>query len=185
MTALPEGNAGKALALGVCLVLLAIFHLVAVQPLIGLYQDGQQRLDEQRELVARLQRTVGSLPDLRTAAAKGAQEKSSVAELLLPGASDAVAAASLQSTVKKLVSDGGATLSSAEILPARTDDNLRRIGLRATFSGDLHALTTFLRGIETAHPLLYVDNLEIRGGGGEARSAPLAIVFEVYGFPAH
>lgn len=187
MIALPEGVLGKALALGICILLFAIIDLVVVDPLLALYEDGQQQLAERSELVGRLKTTVRDLPNLRAAAASSrSREKSAATDLLLPASGDAVAAATLQSIVKQLVADGGATLASAEILSAQTQDNFRRVGIRASFSGNLPLLTAVLQGIETAHPSLFVDNLEIRGGGEPVGGVdpPLAIVLEVYGFLA-
>ncbi len=183
---LPEGIAGKALALGICIVLLAAFYLVAIDPLLAVYADGQQELKERQDMAERLQGTVRDLPRLRALAAQW-QQKSSVKDLLLPASSDAVASATLQSTVKALVTEGGSTLTTTEILPSQTEDNLRRVGIHVAFIANLPLLTAVLRGIETAHPRLFVDNLDIHGeekSGADAVDPRLAVAFDVYGFPA-
>jgi len=185
VSGLPEGIAGKALALGICVVLLAIFYLVAVAPLVVVYGDGQQELQERQDMAERLQGTVRDLPRLRALAAQW-QQKSSVNDLLLPASSDAVATASLQSTVKALVTQGGSTLTTTEILPSQTEDNLHRVGIHVAFNANLPLLTAVLRGIETAHPRLFVDNLDIHGegkAGADAADPRLAVAFDVYGFP--
>jgi hypothetical protein len=186
MNSLPEGLPGKALALGILAVLLAALYLVTVQPLLQLYDAQAQTLQERTELAARLQRTANALPKLRESAETW-RKKAREGDLLLEGARDAVAAAALQSTVKGLVSQGGATLASAEILAGTAEGKYQRVGIRVSLSGDLSVLTTVLRGISEAHPVLFVDNMEIRsqGGGAEGEAEhPLTIALDVYGFRA-
>lgn len=179
MTNLPDGLLGKILALGICAMLAAVAYLALIQPLLGLYEDGEQRLQERMELVQRLQGSVRDLPRLRAQAAQW-HDKSSNGELLLAGTGDTVAAAALQSALKGLVEDGGASLTSAEVLPPQTQDKFRRIAIRVSFTGDLTLLTSVLRGVETAHPVMFVDNLEIHGADGG--DTDLAVAFDVYGF---
>ncbi len=186
MTSLPEGMTGKALALGLCVLMLAMIYLIVVEPLFGFYQSGAQRLQERLDLVERLRRSAHDLPRLRAAADQW-RARSGADNLLLDGASDAIAAATLQSTVKDLVVQGGATLTSAEILPLDSEDNFQRIGIRVAFSGGLELLTSVLHGIETATPKLFVDNLDIRSAGGsddDDASPALTISLEVHGFRA-
>jgi hypothetical protein len=105
--------------------------------------------------------------------------------VLLTGSSPAVSAAELQSAMKDIVENSGAHLNSSEILAPEAADNFQKIGVHVAFSGDLTLLTSVLRGIETSHPAMFVDNVEIRGGadsGDDART--LAIAFDVYGFRA-
>jgi hypothetical protein len=183
MNSLPEGRAGAALALGIGGVLLCLFYYMAVAPLLALYADGQQTLDDRGALAARLERTVHDLPRLRALAAQW-QQKAPANDLLLPAGSDAVVAASLQSTVKDLVAQGGASLTSTEILPAQDQDQFRRVGIHVSLSANQRSLTAVLRGIETARPLLFVGNLDIRDAGASSADDPgLAVAFDVFGFP--
>jgi general secretion pathway protein M len=186
---LPVGLPGKALALGLVALSLGALYLVVVAPLLAFYNGREAVLRDRMELADHLQATVQDLPRLREAAAQ-LRETASAGDLLLAGSSDAVAAGSLQSLVKELVTKGGAILSSAEILPPQRQDDFQRVGIRVSFSGDLTLLTSVLRGIETSHPILFADNLDIRGNGasatgaaGNGRSSPvLVIAFDVYGF---
>jgi hypothetical protein len=185
MNDLPDGVRGKILALGILAAGLLAAYLVLIAPLIGLYSSTEERLRERTELAERLQRTTGDLPRLRKAAAALQAEASDGSNLLLSGPSATVAAASLQTTIKDLIEQGGAELSSAEILPAEKQEPYEKVGLRVSFSGDLALLTTVLRGIETAHPVVFVDNLEIRGAGAadpDDAGQSLSIAFDLYGF---
>jgi hypothetical protein len=159
-----------------------MLYLVIVGPLISLYQGGQDELDARRDMVHRLQVSADHLPALRAESERLGKE-SAKGSVLLTGNGPTVAAAQLQSTVKEIVENNGAHLSSSEILAPDTADSFQKIGLHVSFSGDLTLLTTVLRGIETSHPAMFVDNVEIRGGansGDDAQS--LSIAFDVYGF---
>lgn len=186
MNGLPEGIVGKALALSLCVVLLGLMYVVAIQPLLALYADGSQRLQERVALADRLDASAHDLARLRAAAARW-REKSSSSDFMFPAASDAVAAATLQSTVQGLITQDGGVLSSAEILPPQTQDNFRRVAIRVSFTGDLPVLTSVLSGAERARPAIFVDNLEIRYTGqlSDHNTDPsLAITLDAYGFPA-
>jgi hypothetical protein len=182
MNNLPDGPRGKALALGICFLLAAILYMIFVDPLIALYQSGDERLESREELKQRLQISALELPRLRASAEMTGKQPSKGA-LLLTGNSPAVAAAELQSAMKEIVETSGAHLNSSEILAPEAADSFQKVGVHVAFSGDLTLLTSVLRGIETSHPAMFVDNVEIRGGANQGDDAQtLAIAFDVYGF---
>ena len=74
VSSLPEGIAGKALALGIGIALLATFYLVAVVPLLALYANGQQELQERQDMAERLQSAVRELAAIADACRAGATE---------------------------------------------------------------------------------------------------------------
>ncbi len=184
MNDLPTGVRGKALALSLCVLVVAAVYLALITPLVSLYEANAERLQERQELAQRLQRAAKSLPVLRDEAG-AAQDQASGENLLLDGDSDSVAAAALQSAVKDIVESAGARLISAEVLPSDKRDTLQRVGIHVSFSGNLALLTTVLQGIQLAHPAILVDNADIEGadsadqGGGQKQ---LAIALDLYGF---
>jgi hypothetical protein len=180
---LPEGNAGRLAAAGIGLVAAAAVYVLVVSPLTSLYRHQEQSLQERLQLLSRLESAAAELPKLR-AADKLWREKTRKGDLLFAGSSDTVAGASLQSTLKDLIEDGGATLESAELLPPETTDKFRRIAVRVSFSGDLDLIATVLEGIEDAHPAIFVDNLDIRGAGNsdDGADGAFAISLDVHGF---
>jgi hypothetical protein len=186
VTALPEGNRGKAAALGILALVIAAIYLAILSPVLAFYESNAQRLEQRRELVRRDRNAVNDLPRLRALAkerAKGAGGD----DLLLTGASDAIAAAALQSNLKDMVEENGAKISSAATLPPETEGALQRVGVRVAFSGDLQLLTTVLLGIEAARPVLSVGNLELHvaGDSEEGDENPgLAIALDVFGYRA-
>jgi len=183
---LPDGKPGKVLAAAICAVTVLAAYTVVIGPLTSLYDRGEQTREERLEALRRLEAAAAELPRLR-AAAKQWDEKTNHGDPLLEGASDPVAGALLQSTLKEMIEDGGATLSTAELLPAETADKFRRIGLRVSFSGDLNLITAVLSGIESARPVIFVDNLDIRTSresDGDSAGESYTIALDVHGFRA-
>ena len=185
MNDLPTGIRGKALALGLCVLVVAAIYLAVITPLIALYDTNAEHLQDRQELAQRLQRSAKALPALQDEAA-ATQDQASDADLLLDGDSDSVAAAALQSTVKDLVESAGARLISSEVLPSDKRETLQRVGIHVSFSGNLTLLTTVLQGIQLAHPVILVDNVDIQGADGADQGSggqkQLAIALDVYGF---
>ena len=185
---LPEGKAGKALALGLCGILLVLAGRVVVQPLIEFHANQQEELALLGAQRARLARVQGELPELRQQVSDLRQQKQATdGQLLLPESSDAVAAATLQTKIKALGASLGAEINSVESLVPQPQDGFRRVGVRVVIRGDLNALTGILSALATTRPPLFVDNLEIRNGSfsaqpGSDTTSPMNIGMDVYGF---
>ena len=106
-------------------------------------------------------------------------------KITLEGASDAIAAATLQSRIEELAASVGATIGSTESLPAEARSGFRRIGLRYVLSGPYETLVRFLAKLETATPPLVIDNLHIHGvlrRPGTPAAAGLDAGLDVYGY---
>jgi Tfp pilus assembly protein PilO len=186
MNGLPEGKAGKATALAILALLIAAFYFAILSPVLAFYESNAQTLEQRRELARRYESAANDLPRLRALAKqRGAKEQSG--DLLLTGASDAVAAAALQSSLKDMVEGEGAKITSAAMIPPEDEGPFRRVGVRIAFSGDLQLLTSVLLEIEAAHPVLSVGNLDLRVTGdskGDDENPDLAIALDVSGYRA-
>ncbi len=79
---------------------------------------------------------------------------------LLTGATDAVAAATLQGRVQDMAGSAGATLSSTEALPARQQGAYRRIALRVSLNASLPVLVRLLQSLDESTPRMLVDDLQ-------------------------
>lgn len=175
------------MALGVCLILVALIGLSVVRPAVQLHgqmHDELRLLDAQR---LRLSKLESELPKLREQVeALKKQKENNDNSLLLSDSSDSVAAAELQTKIQALGTSLGAEISSVESLVARREDGFRRIGIRVMIVCDQKALIGLLKALTTAQPPLFVDNLEIRNGNQmvpQGGAAPkLNIGLEVYGY---
>lgn len=183
---LPDGYAGKALALGLLAVMLGLGGLLIVRPMVTVYGEMAEELALLESQGARLARIEAALPAMRAQLAVLKQRQDEFHEsLLLAGASDAVAAAALQTTVKKLGAASGAEITSVEILAPRSQDGFRRVGIRLVTSSDQPGLRALLHAFATSRPPLFVDSMDIRSNRAQpdARdSAKLSIALDIYGF---
>lgn len=185
MNDLPTGARGKAVAIGLCILVIAAVYLVIVSPLVSLYEGNAEQLQARLQLEQRLQRSAKALPEA-SAEADQTQDQESAGDELFDGESDSVAAATLQSTVKDLVEGAGARLISSEVLPSEKRETLQRVGIHVSFNGSLSLLTGVLQGIQLAHPVILVDNVDIHSADGTDQAPggqkQLAIALDVYGF---
>jgi hypothetical protein len=165
-------------------VALGGLYLLVVAPLLDLYGQRAAVLENRRMLLPRLNAAVEELPELR-ARVEGLQAAAGTRKVTLDGASDAIAAASLQSRIEEFAASVGATIGSTESLPAEVRSGYRRIGLRYVLSGPYETLVKFLAKLETATPPLVIDNLHIHGvlrRPGTPASSGLDAGLDVYGY---
>jgi len=194
---LPEGVTGQVLALAIAALGVAVLYFALISPVLDFYGEREDLLDSRVAMAARYETLAKELPALRAADKKWTDQ--SGGELLLDGASDAIASASLQAAMKSLVEDAGASLSSSEVLPPLASGSFRRVGIRIAFSGNLKLVAAVLREVEISRPVLSVGDFSLHSGGGgdgkgeesdEETEAPagngdtLAVTLDVYGFRA-
>ncbi|MBV8935375.1 MAG: general secretion pathway protein GspM [Alphaproteobacteria bacterium] len=181
---MPNGRRGQLLALGLLLLALAGVYLLVVSPLQSLYAERAAVLENRRMLLPRMQAAADELPILR-ARAEQLRVAAGTRKITLEGASDPIAAATLQSRIEELAASVGATIGSTESLPAEARSGYRRIGLRYVLSGSYETLVKFLAKLEAANPPLVIDNLHIHGvlrRPGTPASAGLDAGLDVYAY---
>jgi general secretion pathway protein M len=183
---LPTGTRGRIAAILLLVIVLLFAHLSFVQPLLDLYSDNDQGIADKQEMIEHLQHVAAELPSLRKT---GEQQRDRVGGgfLTLEAPSDAVAVANLLSMLKDIVARGGATVTSAEGVPVQPQGKFHRIGVRFSLTGTLDVLTTVLKGVDDARPVLFVDNLQLRAAGvsgplNPVAGRPLSISMDAYGF---
>ena len=181
---MPTGRRGRLLALSLLFVALGGGYFVAVSPLLGLYAERADVLENRRMLVPRLRAAADELPALR-ARVEQLRAAAGTRKITLEGASDAIAAATLQSRIEELAASAGATIGSTESLPAEARAGYRRIGLRYVLSGSYETLVKFLAKLQSATPPLVIDNLHIHGvlrRPGTPAAAGLDAGLDVYAY---
>lgn len=181
---LPEGRTGQALAIGLALLALALLWLGAVAPALDWYGARQQQLALARQEVAHMAMLRQSLPLLRRAVAGSARAVD--AQILLPGDSDAIAGANLQSALQNLASQSGISLDSAAMAAATPVGALRRIGVDVSVTATWPALIAFLTAIDTAQPRMIADNVSVTASAqpDATTDVPLQASFTVAAFRA-
>jgi general secretion pathway protein M len=181
---MPSGRRGQLLALSMLLAALGGVYLLVASPLLGLYAERAAVLENRRMLLPRLRAAAEELPILR-ARVEQLRVAAGTRKITLEGASDPIAAATLQSRIEELAASAGATIGSTESLPAEARSGYRRIGLRYVLSGSYETLVKFLAKLEAATPPLVIDNLHIHGvlrRPGTPANAGLDAGLDVYAY---
>jgi general secretion pathway protein M len=180
---LPEGRQGQALALALTLLAAALLWFAAVSPLLGWYQARAAALAQQQQIAARMAALGAEIPALK-AAISAAGLQSADDQTLLPGSTDAIAGANLQSALQNLASQAGTSLDSTEVLPVQQAGALRRIGIQVSVTATWPVLISLLEAIGTARPRMIVDELSVINAAQTAsdQGQPVRANFSVTGF---
>ncbi len=157
--ALPEGRCGQLLAAGapLCMILLIILGILC--PAWRWYEGRQLLLARGQAQIAGILARERLLPQMQGQA--DTAQTAGEAQLLLAGASDALATANLETDIAGLATSAGASLTSTEALPASGSGGLRQVGISVRVTADWPALCALLLAIESAAPRMRVDDLII------------------------
>lgn len=187
MNVATPGWRDRLLALALLAACLGALWWLAVAPYLAQRDAGTQRLVMLEAQLAQFEQ-LRQENRLRAAQRESAFEDPALAAQLLPPQRPAVAAASLQQTLRERVNAAGAQLISIQSLPAESEGGLVPIRLRITLRGDSPALRDLLHGVEASTPLLMVEELLVRrlapgrvGSAGQA-TEQLDIRLQVAGF---
>ena len=74
----------------------------------------------------------------------------------------ALASAQMQEFIKQAIVQAGGQLSSTQVLPPNTKDKFSRITVSVRMTGNIEVLRAVLYKLETATPLMVIDQLDIR-----------------------
>jgi general secretion pathway protein M len=182
---LPEGDFGQALAAFLAIAVAALVWFSAIMPAVSWYEGRAAQSAQQRLEIAHITALQRSLPALRAAVAASASAANDHA-ILLPGDSDDIAGANLQSSLQALASAAGTSLDSAAAVAPGQVGVLRRIGVDVSVTATWPVLIALLTAIDTATPRMTVDDLSIAAGAAPDlhQDVPLQASFSVFAFRA-
>jgi len=144
---------------GLTLLVPLLLYLNALLGVWGVGQAYQSDIDNLMPRITRLRGLIGYESQLRDASTRSGEE---VARLAYPAVGDAATvSASLQTNVRKILTEAGLTVSNSQVLPVREKENFDYISIRLTVEGDLSGIDAALTGIARFRPLLLVESLEI------------------------
>ncbi|MCB8883212.1 hypothetical protein ACELLULO517_23385 [Acidisoma cellulosilytica] len=189
---LPEGRAGQVLAVGMTLAALGLVWSGCVAPLTGLFAAREAARADQAGMLAHMQMIAADLPSLRRIAREAKADRTTgSASALIPGATDAIAAANLQNALQDLAAGSGVLPSSVEVLPALQRGAFRRIGLQIEATTTWPILISLMKAINDSALGLVVDDLSLhalsdgsKGNGIDASHPALDASFMVFAFRA-
>jgi general secretion pathway protein M len=154
------GRRGQVLAVGVALLAVLLIWLGIVDPLWSWYGDRSALLEQRQALLQRMQVLAASLPTLRVASADKRGEGVEAETVMLPGATDALAAADLQERVQKMAAAAGVSLTAVETLPAEAAaGRWRKVSLRISLNASWPVLTDLMRSIEQSPTRIVIDDV--------------------------
>lgn len=160
--ALPAGVRGRVLALALALLAGALLWIGLAAPLLDWFGDRQEALRRQQAIGRRMAALVQTLPALHAAADAAAARGTARREALLDGATDAVAAATLQQLLDEMAGRAGLRIASAEVIPPEQAGHYRAIAVRLSVTAPWPALVALLQAIAAAEVPMLVDNLQLR-----------------------
>ena len=74
----------------------------------------------------------------------------------------ALASADLQTLIKEAVNRAGGELFSTQVIPEHKEEQFTRVAVKLRMTGSTQVLRDVLHAFESGHPILFVDNLNIR-----------------------
>lgn len=149
------------LAVGLLLVVISFISFVIILPLVNqglaLHEEKNTlgfRFQQYERILSRKQSVIDEMENL----------KSQVADqnYLSTQNTTALASAELQEMIKQAIIDAGGQLSSTQGLPVVTKNNFQRIPINVRMTGNSEVLRTVLHRIETAAPLVVIEQIDIR-----------------------
>lgn len=177
------------LAIALLLLSLIVVCFVIFVPLLNTWIDYH---DQKNDLAFRLQRqqTIVARKDAVAENLELLNGQFQEQNYFSNSTTEALASAELQNTIKTVVTDSGAQLTSTQGLPGKTENDFLRVTVKVRMTGNIESLRATLFNIETAVPLLIIDQLDItpmRGPRNRANnkidpSTQLNISFQVVSF---
>jgi len=170
------------LALGLVIVRYGI-----VDPYLAYTARLEEEIEQNAQLVARMQRQRGRRERIATQVNLLRQRFQEIKQKLIPGGTPALAAAHLQERIQTLAGQSGLELVTTQVMRDEALGEFRKIAVQVTLRGELPAVADFVAGVEYGDWLLAVTTLEVRSTYNvrvrprEGPRNPLTITLEVGG----
>jgi hypothetical protein len=180
-----SGRRGQALAVATALASILLIWLGMVDPVRSWFNDRTALLDQRQELLARMRDLAATLPSLRATSVDKHDEGTQAETVMLPGDSDAIAAADLQERVQKMAANAGATLTAVETLsPAPAGGRWHKVALRINLNAPWPVLMEFVRSVELSPTRILIDDVRLRSPivAAHPTAVPIQASIVLYGF---
>lgn len=178
----------RALAVAILIGLIGGVYYGVVRPLLDNYNDRRASIEQLQDNLARYQRAARDLAP-RQAELAALKQRQSAQDGFLQGANDTLVAAQIQNRIKSLADATKGELRSTQVLPSQDEGKLRRITVRGQMSTSLAGALRVFHGLESASPLLFIDNVDMRARPAQLRDRTAAVntdvidlQFDVYGY---
>ncbi len=177
------------LASGLLGMVIAVFCVLVAVPVV---QKSRLYSETIEELEFRLQRfkKIAAGKDLWLSRAEAIKRRQGETNHFITRETSALASADLQQLVKTIIASAGGELTSTQVVPQKNEENFVRITIKVRMTGNMDVLRHVLYDIETAKPLLILENINLRPIRGRRNrktrkieaSDKLNINFDVVGY---
>lgn len=151
----------KLLAIAILLILIAALWLLAIAPLINWFADRQDAMDRDARLLAGYDRVARDRPQVEKELQSLKLAQSSIPGLVT-GNTPELAAAMMQSEIKRVIDGNSGDLRSVQTLSASRNGDFEKVTMHYELSATLTAVSAILYQLETHIPYLFVENVDIR-----------------------
>lgn len=164
----PATSRFVALSLLLLLVLFVIFN--GLVPLLKLYGEKAGQLETLSGQLSRFEYLVAN-EDSINAELKRIDELGAEGDLFLSGNKVSIASANLREFINEAVKRSGGQLVSSQDYEAEPVPSATAIGLRLQFSGEVENLIDLLYELESARPVIFIDELSVTSSSSRIRSS--------------
>ncbi len=148
-------------ALALLGVVVVFVILIVIVPLIN---AGLDYNETKQDLAFRLKRykEVIASKDKVMANAENVKKQYAEQEYFNTRETEALASADLQKFIKTAISAAGGQLTSTQVLPSKTEEDITRITVKVRMNGTIEHLRQVLYDIEMSKPLMLIEEMDIR-----------------------
>ena len=154
------------LALGLLILVLIFIGLLVVLPIVNKGMDLDEAINSQAFKLQQYQRILAQKDSVINSIEKIKEQQESQGYFNKQD-TDALASADMQEFIKKAILDAGGQLSSTQATPVTNKNGFNRITVRVRMMGNSEVLRAVLYKIETATPLIIIDQIDIRPMHGQ------------------
>ncbi len=154
-------NKSRIAALALLVGVVLIFSLGLFGPLLAINQSYRERIEDSEFKLQKL-RKIAAEKDFWLKRLEEIKMQGKAEGRLIARDTAALASADLQSLIKEAVNRAGGELISTQVIPEHKEEQFNRVAVKVRMTGSTQALRDILHSFESGHPILFVDNLNIR-----------------------
>lgn len=149
------------MALGLLGVAVLLGYLAILRPLLGISGGYAERIEDLEFKLQRL-RKIAAEKEYWLRRLEEIKRQGETEGRLISRDTAALASADLQTMIKAAVSRVGGELISTQVIPERKEEQFTRVAVKLRMTCSTQMLRDVLHSFESGHPLLFVENLNIR-----------------------
>jgi general secretion pathway protein M len=161
-----------------------LLDIIAINPAISFWLDHNEHVENQIAKLSRFNKLLASREILESQH-KEIQTRLDEQGILRKGATPAIAAAEIQSQIRRIIGNLGGTVLSTVDLPIDDKAFLKRVGVHVVLEGGFSVVVGILSSSEIDKPIVFINNLSIHAPDltqTEKTLTKLTIGFDAYGY---